>query len=100
VAALLLGGIFEESAHAGQLARCRRGAQPLSAPLGEECPEVRRCDAGQRRGIDAFASIGAEELDETMRGRRISPHRVHGAAPVMLEISSPLRGQRAGRVVD
>ena len=98
--AALLRGIFEEGANPRQLARGGRGAEALGAALGQERPQIGGDDARQRAGFDRFSAVAAEEVDESVRRRRIGPHRVRRTPPVMFEIGGPLRGQRAGWMVD
>jgi hypothetical protein len=97
--ALLLGGIFEEGADSGEFAGGRRSAEPLPSPVGEEGAQVGGTKAKQRRIGDRLAAIAAEEIDQPMRCRNIGAHRMRGAAAVMLQIGSPLRGECAGGVV-
>ena len=98
VIALLLGGVGQERAHARQLARRRRGAEPLPSPVGQECPKVRRAEAEQPCRLDLLATVAAEKLDQPVRRSDIGAHRVRRAAAIMLEIICPLRSKRLGRV--
>ena len=96
--ALLLGGVGEEGADAGQLARCGRCAEPLSPPVGKEGAKVRCCEVEQPRRQDFLPAISPEKVDQAMRSRDIGAHRVLRAAAVMLKIGGPLRSERSGRV--
>jgi len=93
----LLGGIFEKSADAGQLACRRRRAKALCAPLREESAQVRGAQAVQIGRIDRPATMPLEEFDQAMRSRGIRPHRVRRAAAVVLEMGRPARCERARR---
>jgi hypothetical protein len=84
--ALLLGGVGQERADPGQLARSRRCRQALSAALGKERAQVRRAEIEQRGRVDTLAPVETEEIDQPVRSCDIGAHRVRRPAAVMLEI--------------
>jgi hypothetical protein len=98
MAPLLLGSISEEGASARQLARSRGGAESLPPPLREEGAKVGRIEVEQAGRLDHLTAIATKEIDQAMRGRDISAHRVWRTPPVMLEMIGPLRRERGGRV--
>jgi hypothetical protein len=91
---LLLSCIGQEGAYTGQLASRGSRTKAAGPPVRQKCPKIRRLDPGQRSRIDGLAAIASEEVDEPMRRRRISPHRMSGAAAIMLKMGSPARGKR------
>ena len=83
--ALLLGGIFEEGANAGELSRCRCRPKAARTPVGKKGSKIGRVDGRQNCCIDRFAPVPPEEFDQPMCRSAISAHRMGGAAPVVLE---------------
>lgn len=95
---LPLSRISEECAHAGQLARRRRRAEPLPAPLGKEGAEIGSAEVEQAGALDLLSAIAAEELNQPMGGRDVGAHSMSGTASVVLQVRVPLGGERLGRM--
>ena len=96
--ALLLGGIREESAHSGELARRRGGAEAVAPAIGEKGAQIDGAEVEQPRSLNLLAAVTPEEFDQPVSSGDIGAHRVGRAAAVVLEMGGPLRGQRLGRV--
>ena len=99
MAPLLLGGIFEERPHARELARGRRWTEPLPTPLGKKGAQIRGGQTDQVGRADRLCSIGAEEVNQPMRGRDIGANGVRGTAAIVLEMAGPASGKLACRMV-
>lgn len=73
---LLLGGIGQKCANAGQFASRRGRAEALPSPICEEGAKISRTETEQPIRCDFLASITTEKVDQAVGGRDIGAHRV------------------------
>ena len=98
MAALLLRRIGEESPDARELASRRRGAEALPSPVRQERAKIGGAEPEQPCRGDLLTAVAAKEINEPVRRRYVSAHRMRRAAAVMPEMVAPMRRERGGRV--